>query len=129
VLNHGCANAKSLSPDDVRLSDHPAHASTGRDDVRILKKIQGRRRKSSICHLAMPVAHFDGLLGTIPESLPGAATHFAPHSRVRSKLPPDKFAAPTKSLKRGMQMTHICLVLAASSVLALTFLIASLALP
>jgi hypothetical protein len=39
-----------------RLSDHPAQASAGRDDVKILKNIQGRRRKSSICHLAMPVA-------------------------------------------------------------------------
>jgi hypothetical protein len=53
--NHRYAH---LRPDDVRLSDHPAHASTGRDDVRILKSIQGMRRKSSICHLAMPVAHF-----------------------------------------------------------------------
>jgi hypothetical protein len=42
----------------MRLSDHPAHASAGRDDVKILKNIQGRRRKSSICYLAMPVAHF-----------------------------------------------------------------------
>jgi hypothetical protein len=40
----------------MRLSDHPAQASAGRDDVKILKNIQGRRRKSSICHLAMPVA-------------------------------------------------------------------------
>jgi len=42
----------------MRLSDHPAHASAGRDDVKILKNIQGRRRKSSLCYLAMPVAHF-----------------------------------------------------------------------
>jgi hypothetical protein len=54
----------------MKLSDHPAQASAGRDDVRILMNIQGRRRKSSICHLAMPVDHFDGPLGTIPESLP-----------------------------------------------------------
>jgi hypothetical protein len=42
----------------MRLSDHPAHASAGRDDVNILKNIQGRMRKSSICYLAVPVAHF-----------------------------------------------------------------------
>jgi hypothetical protein len=68
--SHSLAISADLRPDDVRLSDHPAHASTGRDDVRILKNIQGRRRKTNICHLAMPVTHFDGLLGTIPESLP-----------------------------------------------------------
>jgi hypothetical protein len=39
----------------MRLSDHPAHASAGRDDVKILKNIQGKM-KSSICYLAMPVA-------------------------------------------------------------------------
>jgi hypothetical protein len=31
----------------VRGRDHPAHASTGRDDVKILKNIQGRRRKAA----------------------------------------------------------------------------------
>jgi hypothetical protein len=68
--SHSLAISADLRPDDARLSDHPAHASTGRDDVRILKNIQGRR-KSSICHLAMPVAPiFDGLLGTVPESPP-----------------------------------------------------------
>jgi hypothetical protein len=35
--------------------------------VKILKNIQGRRRKSSICHLAMPVAIS---MARLAESLP-----------------------------------------------------------
>jgi hypothetical protein len=52
-------------------------------------------------------------------------------SRARNKFPPDRFAAPTHKIPKagGCSMSHIYLVFAASSVLALTFLIASLALP
>jgi hypothetical protein len=59
-LSRLAAPPKLKSDDAVAYAgrDHPAHASAGRDDVKILKNIQGRSRKSSICYLAMPVAHF-----------------------------------------------------------------------
>ena len=48
----------------MRLSDHPAHASAGRDDVKILKNIQGRRRKSSIAASLCQSPIFHCLLDT-----------------------------------------------------------------
>ena len=45
-------------------------APGSRDDVKMLKNIQGVRRKSSMLYLAVPATHFRGLLDAIPESLP-----------------------------------------------------------
>ena len=46
-----------------------SHTAGSRDDVKILKRTQGVRRRRSISYLAMPDAHFRSLLDSIAESV------------------------------------------------------------
>ena len=44
-----------------------SHTAGSRDEVKILKRTQGVRRRRSISYLAMPDAHFRSLLDSIAE--------------------------------------------------------------
>jgi hypothetical protein len=46
-----------------------SHTAGSRDEVKILKRTQGVRRRRSISYLAMPDAHFRSLLDSIAESV------------------------------------------------------------
>lgn len=46
-----------------------SHTAGSRDEVMILKRTQGVRRRRSISYLAMPDAHFRSLLDSIAESV------------------------------------------------------------